>query len=83
MTLPIEKLSQMNPEQERQFWEQFEAKLDSDSGEAAKNHLAAGHPIYYGDSAYPNQVVKQYPDGRRELVDFDLKTGAETLIQEL
>jgi hypothetical protein len=83
MDFPMEKLSSMTPEQERQFWEQFERDLDSDTGEAAQEHLAAGHPIYYGDPAYPGHVVKQYPDGRRQLVDFDLKTGVETVIQDL
>src|SRR5262249_55446597 len=37
-------LSKMTPAQERQFWEQFERDLDSDTGEAAKAHLAAGRP---------------------------------------
>jgi hypothetical protein len=57
MDLPVEKLASMTPEQERQFWEQFERDLDSDTGEAAQAHLAAGHPIYYGDPAYPGHVV--------------------------
>jgi hypothetical protein len=83
MELPLEKLSLMTPEQERQFWEQFEPALDSDTGEAAQAHLAAGHPIYYGDPAYPGHVVKEYPDGPRQLVDFDLKTGVETVIRDL
>ncbi len=83
MDLPVEKLSSMTPEQERQFWEQFERDLDNDTGEAAQAHLAAGYPIYYGDPAYPGHVVEEYPDGRRQLVDFDLKTGVETVILEL
>jgi hypothetical protein len=83
MDLPVEKLSQMTPEQERQFWEQFEYDLDSDIGEAAQQHLAAGRPIYYGDPTYAGHVVKQYPDGRRQLVDFDLRTGMETVIRDL
>jgi len=83
MDLPVEKLSKMSPEQERQFWEQFERVLDSDTGEAAKAHLAAGHPIYYGDPAYPDHVVKQYPDGRRQLVRFERPSGAETVVKDL
>ena len=51
MDFPVAKLSSMRPEQERQFWEQFERDLDSDTGAAAPEHLAAGHPIYYGDPA--------------------------------
>jgi hypothetical protein len=83
MDLRVEHLSKMTPEQERQFWEQFECDLDSDIGEAAKAHLAAGHPIYYGDPAYPGSVVKQYPDGRRQLVRFERPSGTETVIRDL
>ena len=82
MDSPLENLSQMTPEQEAQFWEQFERELDSDTGEAAKAHLAAGRLIYYMDPAYPDQIVKEYPDGRRELVQVD-RTGQVTVIKAL
>jgi hypothetical protein len=83
MELRVEYLSEMTPEQECQFWEQFERDLDSDTGEAAKAHLAAGRPIYYGDPAYPGAVVKQYPDGSRQLVRFERPSGTETVIRDL
>lgn len=83
MELPVEQLSQMTPEQEQQFWEQFERDLDRDTGDVAQAHLLAGRPIYYGDPNYPGYVVKQYPDNRRQLVDFDLKTGVEIVIRAL
>ena len=83
MELRVEHLSKMTPEQERQFWEQFERNLDSDTGEAAKAHLAAGRPIYYGDPAYPGAVVKQYPDGHRQLVRFERPSGTEVVIKDL
>jgi hypothetical protein len=83
MDLRVEHLVNMTPEQERQFWEQFERDVDSDTGEAAKAHLAAGRPIYYGDPAYPGVVVKQYPDGRRQLVRFERPFGTETVIKDL
>ena len=82
MDFPFKNLSQMTPEQEAQFWEQFERELDSDTGEAAKAHLAAGRPIYYMDPAYPDQIVKEYPDGRRELVYVD-KAGQVTVLKVL
>ena len=82
MDSPLENLSQMTPEQEAQFWDQFERELDSDTGEAAKTHLAACRPIYYMDPAYPDQIVKEYPDGRRELVHVD-STGQVTVIKAL
>jgi len=83
MDLRMEHLSEMTPEQERQFWEQFERDLDSDTGEAARAHLAAGRPIYYGDLAYPGAVVKQYPDGRRQLVRFERPSGTEVVLKDL
>ena len=82
MDLPVDHVSQMTPEQEHQFWEQFENELDGDSGEAAKAHLAAGRPIYYMDDAYPGQIVRQYADGRRELVNVDTK-GQVTILKAL
>lgn len=43
-----------------------------DDGAAANAHLAAGRPIYYGTAdTPPGHAVKEYPDGRRELVRFD------------
>jgi hypothetical protein len=53
-----------------------------DTGEAAREHLAAGRAVYYGDDAYPNFAVKEYPDGRKELVDFD-DEGKEIIIRSL
>lgn len=50
--------------------------------EAAKAHLAAGRAIYYGDSRYPGQIVKEYPDGLRQLVDIDEKSLV-TVIKEI
>jgi hypothetical protein len=83
MDSPIEKLSKMTSEQDHQFWEQFARDLDSDTGEAAKAHLKAGRPIYYEDPAHPDQVVKQYPDGRRQLVRFKRPSGEEVVLKDL
>lgn len=47
---------------------EFETELIHDDGLAARRHLEAGRPIYYGDEAHPGGLVKQYPDGRRQLV---------------
>ena len=39
------------------------------SGTAAREHLAAGRWIYYRERDTPRGLlVKEYPDGRRELV---------------
>lgn len=44
---------------------------DSDDGQAAKSHLAAGRAIYYCEDAYPNYVIRKWPDGKRELVTLN------------
>lgn len=54
------------------LWREIEAALWEDDGAAAREHLAAGFPIYYSEPDTPGDVViKEYPDGRRELVRFD------------
>jgi hypothetical protein len=42
-----------------------------DDGRAARSHLDAGRPIYYCDDEYPDEMVREWPDGRRELVKVD------------
>jgi hypothetical protein len=52
-----------------QLWRDIE-KSDGD-GSAALAVLAAGHPIYYVENDTPAPLlIKEYPDGRRELVCF-------------
>jgi len=52
-----------------QLWREL-AKVDGDDG-AAREHLAAGFPIYYTESStMPGLQIKEYPDGHRELVKF-------------
>jgi hypothetical protein len=54
-------------------WAAFEAELAHDDGAEAARRLAAGNPIYFCESDTPDHlVIKEYPDGRRELVSFDL-----------
>lgn len=42
-----------------------------DAGQAAAMHLAAGRPIYYGDDAYPDAIIREYPDGWKQLVSLE------------
>lgn len=47
-----------------------------DAGAAARAHLAAGEAIYYRErDTRPGVCIKEYPDGRRELVYFSATTG--------
>ena len=60
----------------------FERVLADDDGLAAKQHLAAGRPIFYGDDHYPNGLVKKYPDGRKQLVTVS-GSGEITVLRDL
>ena len=44
----------------------------NDDGAVSHSHLRSGLPIYYSETDTPEgAVIKEYPDGRRELVRFD------------
>ena len=50
-------------------------RLRYDDGSTARSLLEAGDPIYYREpDTDPGLCIKEYPDGRRELVYFD-ETG--------
>lgn len=58
--------------------------ISQDDGEAARAHLAAGNPIYYREADTPPGVcVKEFSDGHRELVRFNLESGKETVVSTL
>lgn len=60
------------PSPDVDLWPIIESAARQDEDDAARAHLAAGRPIYYGEpDTPPGLVMKQYPDGRRELVRFD------------
>jgi hypothetical protein len=54
----------------------------NDDGRAAMEHLAAGRAIYYGDEMYPDEIVREWPDGRRELVAVSAE-GEVIVIREI
>ncbi|NIJ07615.1 hypothetical protein FHS31_001211 [Sphingomonas vulcanisoli] len=56
------------------LWPILEAALRQDDGSVARAHLAAGRAIYYSEDDTPRDtVIKEHPDGRRELVRFDIQ----------
>ncbi len=60
-----------------QFWRDLMPADGDDS--AARAHLAAGRAIYYVDDGTPAGLqIKEYPDGRRELVRFH-RSGDEVI----
>ena len=62
--------------------DQFVNALAHDDGLAAKQHLAADRPIYYGDERYPEGLIKKYPDGHRQIVSVD-PDGKITVVRDL
>lgn len=80
--LTVEKLDSMTPAEEQQFWTVFENAVAKDNGQAAAAHLSAGRPIYYCDDRYPDDFIRKWPDGRRELVAVD-GAGNISLIRPL
>lgn len=79
--LDFSRLDTMSEAEEEQFMEAFTLALASDDGEEAKRRLAAGLSIYYGDTRFKDAVVKEYPDGHRQLVTFEGDT--EVFIRDL
>ncbi|WP_243357590.1 NIF family HAD-type phosphatase [Fundidesulfovibrio terrae] len=48
----------------------------------AQKILDAGRQIYYGnDDLGEHEVIKEYPDGKKELVTFDFQTGKEIFLK--
>ncbi|EPY00158.1 hypothetical protein [Magnetospirillum fulvum] len=68
--LDFSMLDTMTEADECRFMDAFTQALANDSGDVAKEHLAAGRSVYFGDDQFPDAVVKEYPDGRRQLVTF-------------
>lgn len=59
------------------IWESL-MKIDGD-GSAAEKMLAQGIPIYYSEKDTPEGLmIKEHPDGRRELVRFS-RQGDEVI----
>jgi hypothetical protein len=79
--LDFSKLDTMTEAEERRFMSAFTHALANDKGEEAGRHLAAGRAIYYCDDRFKDALVKEYPDGRRQLVTF--KDDAEVFLRDL
>ena len=72
MALVSPNCEEITEAQDAALWSVLSAEGGADVGQAARERLAAGLPIYFREPVTPaGQVIKQYPDGRRELVTFD------------
>lgn len=58
--------------QEDDFWRELERQMEHDDGAAARSHLEAGRWITYRDKNYPGAMVREWPHGKRELIQADL-----------
>lgn len=58
-------------------------EADDDDGEAARSHLAAGRWISYVDPEYPDDLVREWPDGRREFVEVDDQGQITPVVERL
>ncbi|AKZ61700.1 hypothetical protein F506_02560 [Herbaspirillum hiltneri N3] len=54
------------------LWLDLEKLLEHDDGAAARAHLQAGRWITYRDQNYPDAMVREWPSGKRELIEADL-----------
>lgn len=61
------------------IWATIAAGMERDGDRAALSHLDAGFPVYLSDDDTPDDaVIRQNPDGSRDLVRFDTQ-GEHTI----
>lgn len=62
----------MQKDIEEHLWKKVIKLSSIDDDFAAREQLAAGFPIYYLESNMPeNTIIKEYPNGNRELLNND------------
>ena len=79
---PVKPFAEMTEVELEEFDREFVAALEAGDGSAAEASLAAGVPIYYSEEELPSPfVIKEYPDGRKEIVYF--VNGVETVLNAI
>jgi len=69
---------------DEQLWRDLLSAAKHDDGAAAQRHLEAGRPIYYAEDDTPEGLlIKEYPNGRRELVRPIPHSKVDEIIQIL
>ncbi|WP_155836254.1 hypothetical protein [Burkholderia sp. AU4i] len=69
--LDVRILEAAGPKEEGRIFEAFERELAAAGDETARHHLEAGRPISVEEEEFPGQMIRRYPDGRREIVRLD------------
>lgn len=78
----VKPFAEMSESELAAFDREFVAALEAGDESAAEASLAAGVPVYYSDEALPSPyVIKEYPDGRKEIVF--LADGVETVLRAI
>lgn len=78
----MNEMARLAPADISDLWSVIEKGLARDGEFAVREHLAAGFPVYYSESDTPaGLLVKEHPDGRRELVRHNRK--ADEIIRRL
>ena len=60
-------------------YQEIERAIVFDDGQAAREHLEAGRPIYFMRNGL---IIKKLPDGREQIVDIS-DSGVVRIIQDL
>jgi len=65
-----------------ELWESI-GRMDINPGAlAAQEHLAAGNPVYgHEDGLAPDELIKEYPDGRKEVIRLERGTRRELFVR--
>lgn len=58
----------MSSDGQNRMWKQLELELGRSDGEVARADLTPGDPVFYCEDAYPDEMVREWPDGHKELV---------------
>lgn len=54
------------------IWQRISDGISRDGDRVARSHLVAGFPVYVSnEDTLPGTVIRENPDGTRELVCFD------------
>jgi len=78
----VKPFAEMSETELAAFEREFITALSAGDDSAARESLAAGVPIYYAEDDTPAaSLIKEYPDGRKELVTF--ASGVETFQRSL
>lgn len=64
-----------------EFWERLPELAAKAGYEAVQRHLAEGRPVYYSEDEHPDDIIKEYPDGSREIVT--LIEGKEVFVRSI